>query len=117
MEKELSKTQEFKEKEQEFIKIAKENGLEDNIFFKNTFETYQFQLQILNNLEKSIKEIGETVTKEYVKGRGNIYINPAIKEYNNTVNSINKTVSTLIKIIKDNKGGKDKETEDPLANL
>ena len=41
------------------------------------------------------------VTKEYVKGRGNVYTHPAISEYNKTATSANQTVATLIKIIKE----------------
>lgn len=41
------------------------------------------------------------VTKEYVKGRGNVYTHPAIGEYNKTATSANQTVATLIKIIKE----------------
>ena len=56
------------------------------------------------------------VTKEYVKGRQNLYTNPAIKEYNNAVNSANKTVSTLMSIIKTNSNNynDDSSEEDPL---
>ena len=49
------------------------------------------------------------VEKEYVKGRKNLYTNPAINEYNKAVNSANKTVSTLMSIIKTNS---DKYNED-----
>ena len=40
------------------------------------------------------------MTKEYVKGRANIYVNPAVTEYNKTTDSANRTVTTLMKIIK-----------------
>ena len=40
------------------------------------------------------------LTKEYVKGRANIYVNPAVTEYNKTTDSANRTVTTLMKIIK-----------------
>ena len=57
-------------------------------------------MQILNDLERHIKEEGSTVTKEYVKGRGNIYVNPSIVSYNKTAVSANQTVATLINILK-----------------
>jgi hypothetical protein len=73
------------------------------------------QLNILNDLEKTIQEDGSLVTKEYVKGRGNLYTHPAITEYNKTSTSANQTVATLIKIIKSlrNDDGDD-EGEDEL---
>ena len=57
------------------------------------------QINILNDLERAIKEQGTLVTKEYVKGRENIYTHPAITEYNKTSNGANQTVQTLMKII------------------
>ena len=75
------------------------------------------QLKVLQELEQAIDDNGATVTKEYVKGRQNLYTNPAIKEYNNAVNSANKTVSTLMSIIKTNsdKYNDDSgEDDDPL---
>ena len=73
--------------------------MEQNFFFLTTFKRYQVQLQILNGLEKTIKQDGILVTKEYVKGRKNVYSHPAISDYNRTTDSANKTVVTLMKII------------------
>lgn len=84
---------------QEILKIAEKHGVEQNFFFITTFKRYQVQINILNDLEKSIKQDGTLVTKEYVKGRGNIYTHPAITEYNKTANGANQTVVTLMKII------------------
>ena len=68
-------------------------------FFITTFKRYQVQINILNDLEKSIKADGTLVTKEYVKGRQNVYTHPAITEYNRTSAGANQTVQTLMKII------------------
>ena len=84
---------------QEILKIAEKHGVEQNFFFITTFKRYQVQINILNDLERSIKAEGTLVTKEYVKGRGNIYTHPAITEYNKTSNGANQTVQTLMKII------------------
>ena len=75
---------------------------------------YLIQINILDQLEKKIKEEGTLVTKEYVKGRGNLYTNPAITEYNKTSTSANQTVATLIKIIKSKSDGEEDEGEDEL---
>ena len=103
------------EQAKEILKIAEEHGVEQNFFFITTFNRYLVQINILNELEAKIKEEGTLVTKEYVKGRGNLYTNPAITEYNKTSTSANQTVATLIKIIKslrdDENGG---DTDDEL---
>lgn len=87
------------EQAQEILRIAAEHGVEQNFFFITTFKRYQVQISILNDLEKTIKAEGNTVTKEYVKGRKNVYTHPAIGEYNKTSTAANQTVSTLVKII------------------
>lgn len=86
--------------EKEIVKLAEEKGLLNNYFFCTTLERYRVQLRILTNLQKGIKENGNFVEKEYVKGRKNITINPAISEYNKTSTAANNTASTLINIIK-----------------
>lgn len=85
---------------QEILEIAEKYGVEQNFLFITTFKRYQVQLNILNDLEKTIGKDGSLVTKEYVKGRGNLYTHPAIGEYNKTATSANQTVATLIKIVK-----------------
>lgn len=84
----------------EIIKIAEETGVQTNFFFATTFKRYQVQLNNLTELESAIRETGTLVTKEYVRGRANIYVNPAVTEYNKTTDSANRTVTTLMKIIK-----------------
>ncbi len=83
----------------EILRIAAEHGVEQNFFFITTFKRYQVQIQILTDLENTIRNEGNTVTKEYVKGRKNVYTHPAIGEYNRTSTAANQTVQTLMKII------------------
>ena len=105
----------LEEQAEEIIRIAEKYGVEQNFLFITTFKRYQVQLNILTELEKKIKEDGALVTKEYVKGRGNIYTHPAISEYNKTSQGANNTVTTLIKILKGfSNGGNDDEAEDEL---
>lgn len=89
----------LQEQANEVLKRAEEKGVQTNFFFVTTFKRYQVQMRILNDLEKEINELGATVKKEYVKGRQNVYTNPAIAEYNRTSTSANQTVTTLIKIV------------------
>lgn len=98
------------EQAQEILRIAAEHGVEQNFFFLTTFKRYQVQIKILFDLEKVIKEEGNTVTKEYVKGRKNVYTHPAIGEYNKTSTAANQTVQTLMKII--NQMRDDTDTDD-----
>lgn len=106
------------EQAREILKIAEEAGVQSNFFFLTTFKRYQVQLNILNELEKSLKSDGMQVTKEYVKGRKNLYSNPAIQDYNRTTDSANKTVATLMRILRnfgvDDAGGQD---ADPLMKI
>ena len=99
----------------QILEIAQKYGVEQNFLFITTFKRYQVQLNILNDLEKKINEDGSLVTKEYVKGRGNLYTHPAIGEYNKTSTSANQTVATLIKIVKSlRKDEDDEEGDDEL---
>ena len=82
------------------LKRARERGLETNYFFINTFSTYQTQLALLQDLEDAIREMGLTVTKEYVKGRENVVVNPAVTEFVRVSSAANNTVSCLINILK-----------------
>lgn len=89
----------LQEQAEAILQKATEKGVSSNFFFVTTFKRYQVQMKILSELEKEISNSGATVTKEYVKGRGNIYTNPAIGEYNKTATAANGTVSTLINIV------------------
>lgn len=100
---------------EEILNIAQKHGVEQNFLFITTFQRYQVQLNILGELQKKIKDEGALVTKQYVKGRENIYTHPAIGEYNKTSTAANQTVATLIKIIKSLRNGEDdSEGEDEL---
>lgn len=102
------------EQAKEILRIAEESGTQTNFFFVTTFKRYQVQLQILNDLEKNLNENGTLVTKEYVKGRQNVYSHPAIADYNRTTDSANKTVTTLMKIIRGFNTEPDGDEIDPL---
>lgn len=99
----------LQEQAEKILEEAEQRGAESNFFFITTFKRYQVQMKVLQELEKTISSEGPTVEKEYVKGRKNIYTNPAISEYNKTATAANGTVQTLIKILtalNDNNEGK-----------
>lgn len=99
------------EQAKKILEIAEQHGVEQNFFFITTFKRYQVQINILNELEATIKRDGTLVTKSYVKSRENIYTHPAITEYNRTATAANQTVSTLIKIITSLRKDEDESNE------
>lgn len=107
-------------KKDEILKKAKEYGLENNFLFTTTFERYVKQLELLDRLTKEINQGDTMVTKEYVKGRMNLYVNPAFKEYNSCVTATNNTVLSLVKIISSLKGEKEEKKtkmQNPLLKV
>lgn len=95
----LSNSMDLNAQAERILEIAAQHGVEHNFFFITTFKRYQVQIKILNDLEKQLKSDGPTVTKEYVKGRKNVYTHPAIGDYNKTSTAANQTVQTLMKLI------------------
>lgn len=89
----------LQEQANKILEEAQSKGVSTNFFFVTTFKRYEVQMRMLVDLEDAINEYGATVTKEYVKGRQNLVVNPAITEYNKTTTAANGTVSTLIKIV------------------
>lgn len=113
------KKMDINEQALEIMRIAEESGVQSNFFFITTFKRYQVQLTMLNELEKKMKDDGMLVTKEYVKGRKNLYSNPALREYNSTTDCANRTVATLMRILKNYNvnDGTETEVEDPLLKM
>lgn len=69
------------------LKEAIESGLENDASFLTSYHLLEVQIEMLDALEKSFKEDGATTTKEYVKGRENIYVHPAVDKYTKTSDS------------------------------
>lgn len=89
----------MQEQMDEILNAAKQTGAEASVYYLTTLERYNTQIKILERLKSVIENEGSTVEKEYVKGRKNIVINPAITEYNKTATAANNTVQTLMKIV------------------
>ena len=85
----------------QLVKMAKEGGVEQNYFFQTTFDRYKVQLETLDRLKAEIENNDVMMSKEYVKGRQNMVVNPAISEYNKSCTAANQTATTLIRIIKE----------------
>ena len=81
-------------------KAAKAYGVEKNALFQSTlknYETVQKAIGIINDIISENKDL--TVTKEYVKGRENQYLHPAVRELPKHVESANKLMELMLKII------------------
>ena len=76
-----------KEMAQGILEEAQKNGLENDASFQTSYHLLEVQIEMLDALEKSFKEDGATITKEYVKGRENICIHPAVDKYTKTSDS------------------------------
>ena len=115
----MAKKIDLEKQAQEIIELAEKYNVENNYLFVTTFERYSTQLKVLERLKKEIesKDTEPTVKKEYVKNRGNVYVNPLYPEYNRAVDSANKTVATLIRIIKTFSAEAKAEDVDPLMSI
>ena len=83
----------------EILQRAEEKGVEHSYLFVTTFKRYQEHIRHLAALEKVIAEEGMLTEKEYVKGRKNLYINPAVSAYNQSSGAADKTAQLLIRYI------------------
>jgi hypothetical protein len=83
----------------EILAKAQEKGVEHSLMFTTTFKRYMEHVSHLQQLEAAIKEYGYMVNKEYVKGRKNLYVSPAINAYNQTAGAADKTATLLLKYI------------------
>lgn len=113
----ILKSTKFKRQAEQIMKIAEENGVQGNFLFATTFDRYLFLIETLENLKEKIKDEGLTVEKEYVKGKKNSYSSPCVKNYNTTCDLANKTVQTLMRVIRDFNVEEDKGEVDPLIRM
>ena len=97
---------------EKFKGIAESLSEEHRYIFESTLETYFQLIKNFKVLKEALEADGCLITKEYVKGRQNVYVHPAMSEMNKTVNILNSTAKTLIAIVKDL--GAEKEEVDEL---
>lgn len=84
---------------EEVMSAAAKAGADTNLYYVTTLDRYRTLIKLMEQLKEAIAVDGMTVTKEYVKGRQNVVINPAVSEYNKIAGTANQTVQTLIKIV------------------
>ena len=87
------------EQAKKILERAQERGVEHSYMFVTAFKRYQEHISHLIILQDAITNEGPIITKEYVKGRGNICINPAVTAYNQTSGAADKTAQLLLRYI------------------
>ena len=106
---------------QEIKERAKKSGIEQNFFFVTTLERYEQLLKIGEGMKAEVDRAlasGEyTTTKSYSNGKDNTYANPIFASYDRVVASANKTVETLMKIIRGFESSKEDHPDDPLMDI
>ena len=111
----------LEEMESALQQMAEESGLACNYLFMTSFARYKSQMRTLIELGKKLKEVignGElTVTKGYVRGSENIYMHPILQQFDRTTDSANKTVATLLKILKAFGVDNAEDAVDPLMDI
>ena len=107
----------MEEQERAILRKAEDTGLECDYLFSTTFARYKRQMRTLAELEKVIESEGVLTSKTYVRGQNNLYIHPAVAEYNRTADSANKSVSTLLRIFKNFGVSGAEDDIDPLMGL
>ena len=85
------------------LKMAQDYGVDKNALFLQAIEQYDVQARVIQNIKKALdEEDGDlTTSKEYVKGRVNIYANPLVKELPKHADAANRTLQTMLTIIKE----------------
>jgi len=98
---------------------AESSGLDEDMSFSTTYDRYIKQLKILKALGEVIDDItdngGILLQREYIKGQENTIVHPAIREYNNTAAGANRTLTTLLKIMRERK--ESGANKDPLLSI
>lgn len=85
----------------EIMKMAKEYGVEKNALFLTALKQYDVQQKVIDDINIVLSEEDNLMTtKEYVKGRENIYANPLVKELPKHADAANRTAGILLDIIK-----------------
>lgn len=95
----------------DLLELAKEYHVDNNALFLSAARQYQTQALVIEMMKNQLEADGSAVsTKEYVKGRENVYANPIIKELPKHADSASRTLTTMLEIIKKLGYKQEKET-------
>ena len=82
------------------LAMACEYGVDDNPLFLQTLKNYETIQRSIEGIDQIVNQNDDlTISKEYVKGRENLYLHPAIKELPKQIDASNKTLDKLLDII------------------
>ena len=98
------------------LKMAKRYGVEKNELFLTAVNQYVLQQQIIQQIRDEIATGTLLTSKEYVKGRENIYVNPLVKELPKHSDAANKTAGKMLDIIKQLGNAAPAKAVDPLLS-
>jgi len=101
----------LKQRANKILERAREKGDEQALLFETIFQQYLETLDHRQKLRQSLVEDGVTVTKEYVKGRQNIYVHPALAAYATQGKLLLETAKTLMTLIREKIADEDDEDE------
>ena len=84
------------------LRMAKTYGVDKNALFLQAVEQYDVQARVIQSIKAALDEEDALLTsKEYIKGRANVYANPLVKELPKHADSANRTLQTMLTIIKE----------------
>ena len=99
---------------QALMKMAKSYGVSDNALFISAANQYITQQKVIEMIRAQLEaEESVVVTKEYVKDRENVYVNPMVRELPKHSDSANKTLAMMLDIVV--KLGKEPQAKDDLT--
>lgn len=92
------KTQEAEKQMRDLLDRVKAAGMTEGYYlFVTTLDQYLKQLEILKNLYKIIQQDGYQITGP----KGELILNPAVREYKGYIASLTTTAKTLSSLVKD----------------
>ena len=93
------------------LQMAEQYGVADNALFVQTLKNYETIQKSIEGIDQIVNQSQDlTISKEYVKGRENLYLHPAIKELPKQIDASNKTLDKMLDIIE--KLGKTKAVDE-----
>ena len=82
------------------LAMAEQYGVADNALFLQTLKNYETIQRSIEGIDQIVNQNDDlTISKEYVKGRENLYLHPAIKELPKQIDASNKTLDKMLDII------------------
>ncbi len=82
-------------------RMAKDYGVDKNAMFVTALEQYAVQQKVIENINLILSDSEDLMTtKEYVKGRENVYSHPLVKELPKHSDAANRTANLMLDIIK-----------------